>query len=261
MMVADRWFFGIPKTANYHRGVLHYTTASKNTYLVAYEASYDNIAGLEFSILGVASDVIRRPSDIVANGAALINDGVGNGIVRNHDICIRIDPSTRMAIAATPGAASSTMRVSFTTVELTSGVGNQDRTREEVMAQSRSSNTRTFIGYQEVASAITRFMEYSVAGKLIIQPAAQGTPAVADELNVVSDSTADDSAGVGARTIKFKYLDDSLVEHTSLAITMDGTTPVNIVGTYADVYIILEAWVVTAGANGRNLGNILFQDT
>jgi hypothetical protein len=258
-MVADRWFFGIQKLAGYQKSVMHYSTAGVATYLVGYEISYDNAAGLQVVIHGTASDAIRRPPDIVINGHSIVTDGVGIGVVRNDDICIRVDASTRLAISVLPGATSSTLRVSFTTVELPIN-SKIDRTRDEVMREARSSNTRVFTGYEVVSSAVVHFLEYSVAGKQIIQPAAQGTPAVANELNVVSDSTLDTGAGVGAQTIKFKYLDDSLVEHTSSAIALTGTTPVNIIGSYADVWIILEAWVVTAGANGRNLGNILFQD-
>jgi hypothetical protein len=258
-MAATRWFFGIQKLAGYQKSVMHYTTAGVATYIVGYEISYDNVAGLQAVIHGVASDDIRRPSDIVVNGHNIVIDGVGVGTVKNDDICIRVDANTRLGISVLPGATGSTLRVSFTTVELPVNA-KLDRTRDEVMREARSSNTRVFTGYEVVTSAVVHFLEYSVAGKQIIQPAAQGTPAVADELYVVSDSALDTGAGVGARTIKFKYLDDSLVEHTSAAITLTGTTPVNIVGSYADVWIILEAWVVTAGANGRNLGNILFQD-
>jgi hypothetical protein len=258
-MAVDRWFFGMQRLAGYQSSVMHYTTAAKDTYLIGYEIAYDNAAGLQAIIHGVASDSIRRPSDIVANGHAIVIDGVGNGVVRNHDINIRIDAASRMAISVLPGTTSSTLRVSFTTVELPPA--GKARTREQVMAEANSENTRTFTGYEVVASAVNHFLEYMVNGKLIQQPATQPVPAVADELFVVSTSASDTGAGAGAQKIKFKYLDASAVEHESAEITLTGTTPVDLIGSYADVYIITEVWVTAAGANGRNIGDILFQDT
>jgi len=93
----------------------------------------------------------------------------------------------------------------------------------------------------------------------IVQPMQQATPAVADELQVVG-SAFDTSDGVGARTIAFKYINDSFVEVGPYTITMTGATPVDIISLYDDVLWISEVYTLTCGAFGRNYGDIYFQD-
>jgi hypothetical protein len=121
----------------------------------------------------------------------------------------------------------------------------------------KPSNTYTYSGDWNVTAAVTLALEHMVADKKITQPATAF--AVANELQVVSTSAADTAAGTGARTLGFKYLDDSLVEQSG-SVTMNGLTPVDIIGTYADVYIITDVWTATAGSLGLNAGDILFQD-
>lgn len=67
----------------------------------------------------------------------------------------------------------------------------------------------------------------------------------AEYLKVVSDSTADDSAGTGARTLIIYGLDSDYVEQSEI-IQMDGTDTVQTVNKYLRTF---RAVVLTAGVN------------
>lgn len=77
-------------------------------------------------------------------------------------------------------------------------------------------------------------------------------PTVASALTIVSTSTADDSAGTGARTVYIEGLngDYNVISET---IIMDGTTPVVTTGTYLYVN---QFYVATVGTGGANAGEI-----
>lgn len=70
---------------------------------------------------------------------------------------------------------------------------------------------------------------------------------------IVSDSTSDSSAGVGARIIRISGLKTWSSEETSENITMNGTTSVDTVNSYV---IINRAIVLTSGATSIQVGNI-----
>lgn len=79
---------------------------------------------------------------------------------------------------------------------------------------------------------------------------------VADQLEVLSSSANDTSAGTGARTVELEGLDSSwnLLTET---LTMNGTTAVT---TTASFLRIFRARVVTAGTSLRNEGDITIRD-
>jgi len=81
-------------------------------------------------------------------------------------------------------------------------------------------------------------------------------PTAADTLDVVSDSTADDSAGTGARTLYIEGLDADYVEQSE-TIIMDGTTPVETANEYIRLFY---ARCVTVGTGGVNAGIITIAD-
>jgi hypothetical protein len=78
-------------------------------------------------------------------------------------------------------------------------------------------------------------------------------PATTGQRSVSSASAADAAAGTGAQTIVLTYLDSSFVQHTE-TIALNGTTPVNTVGT--DVFYIESMVVATVGSGGQNAGVI-----
>jgi hypothetical protein len=235
---------------------MHKTTSGKATYIVSFGGAFDEASGASFSILGTPAASTVYPSDIIGE-SSLVTVSVGTSELFSREMNIEVQPDTILSIVVDPNNTTAAIHAWFVTVELPPS-GSKFRTREQVLAEANPTNTKFYSGYHDNPSAVSFFLEYTVNDKLIQQPRVAG--AVADELYVVSTGAADTGAGAGARTIKFNYLDASLEAQASNAISLTGTTPVNIVGTYGDVFVITEAWVVTAGANGRNLGDILFQD-
>jgi len=77
-------------------------------------------------------------------------------------------------------------------------------------------------------------------------------PTSAGAVTVVSASTADDSAGTGARTVKIEGLDGNYASQSE-TVTMDGTTNVVTTNTYIRLF---RMSVLTAGSGGKNAGNI-----
>lgn len=74
---------------------------------------------------------------------------------------------------------------------------------------------------------------------------------------IVSTSASDASAGVGVRTMRvFGYKADFSQEYED--VTLNGTTPVNLTGTYIEVY---RAYVLTCGTTRVNVGNIVISTT
>lgn len=76
--------------------------------------------------------------------------------------------------------------------------------------------------------------------------------AAAVAFEAVSDSAADDTGGTGAITVEALMVDGNYVE-TPVTITLDGTTPVAISGTYRDCNGLR---VLTAGSGLTNAGNV-----
>ena len=69
------------------------------------------------------------------------------------------------------------------------------------------------------------------------------TPTSAQSLEIVSSSANDTSAGTGARTVYVEGLDANFAVQT-VTVTMNGTTPVALTGTWLRVY---RMYVVTSG--------------
>lgn len=79
---------------------------------------------------------------------------------------------------------------------------------------------------------------------------------VADQLQVLSSSANDTSAGTGARTVELQGLDSSWNLLTETVI-MNGTTAVTTIASFLRIF---RARVVTAGTNLRNEGDITIRD-
>lgn len=83
-------------------------------------------------------------------------------------------------------------------------------------------------------------------------------PTAAETLDIVSDDTADTSAGTGARTVLVEGLDGNYDE-VSETVTMNGTTIVPTVNTYLR---LSKVRVITSGTTETNEGTItVFQTT
>lgn len=73
------------------------------------------------------------------------------------------------------------------------------------------------------------------------------------QMNIVSTSTSDSSAGTGIRTVVIEYLDGNL-DLSFEIITLNGTTPVNTVAT--DIRWIQCIHMATCGTGGKAAGTI-----
>lgn len=82
-------------------------------------------------------------------------------------------------------------------------------------------------------------------------------PTTAEQLDVVSSSPNDTTAGTGARTIEIQGLDSNFDELTE-TVTMNGTTPV----TTTNLFLRVNRLVLkTTGSNSRNEGDITIDNS
>lgn len=80
-----------------------------------------------------------------------------------------------------------------------------------------------------------------------------------ETVDIVSSSTADTSAGTGARTVRiFGLKTSSSTDYESEDLTMNGQTNVTSVNMW---WRVNRAYVLTAGSGGQNAGNITIQST
>ena len=79
-------------------------------------------------------------------------------------------------------------------------------------------------------------------------------PTEAESVEILSDSTDDESSGTGVRTVLLTSLNDQYVEITT-PITMNGTTPVAVPGTHI-AYRQITALTVGANSDRSNIGTL-----
>ncbi len=87
---------------------------------------------------------------------------------------------------------------------------------------------------------------WSVGGTYIFPTAGMG-------MEIISSSTSDASAGIGARTVEVHYLDDAWVEQME-TLTLTGTVAVATIAT--DMYRINNFHVMSVGSSGVAVGDI-----
>lgn len=84
-----------------------------------------------------------------------------------------------------------------------------------------------------------------------------GFPSERELVEVVSSSANDTAAGTGCRTVFISGLDSNFEIQTE-TVTLNGTTPVDSVGTYARLN---RAYCVTSGSGNKNAGDITIRHT
>jgi len=101
----------------------------------------------------------------------------------------------------------------------------------------------------------------STAGTLqIMEATAYVEPASGVQRSIGSSSASDAAAGVGARTVRITYYDNTGVGPLFETVTLNGTTPVNTVAT--NIRFVEKLEVLTAGTSLVNVGTIsLFGST
>lgn len=120
---------------------------------------------------------------------------------------------------------------------------------------STPANSRTGV------SSGSRTLGGGTAGTLqIMRSTVYTEPASAAQRSVGSSSASDTAAGVGARTIKITYYDNTGAGPLTETITLNGITAVNTVAT--NIRFIESIEVMTAGSSLANVGTIsLFGST
>lgn len=84
-------------------------------------------------------------------------------------------------------------------------------------------------------------------------------PSSAQQMELVSSSASDSSAGTGSRIVRVIYYDGSMNGPFTEDITMNGTTPVDTVAT--NIRFIDSIVSLTVGSNGTNVGTISLRNT
>jgi len=252
-MAVDRWFFGIPILGNANNGSGGAAHSTNDTYIINYNIMCTDASAAMLTIFANVDNDLVNPAEVIIAAIKEIITGVVS-----QDVFFKIRPGTLFYMQCDPLGTAGTIKASYITVELPAS--GKERSRADVIAEIFNGKAEIKVGQFTYASGAKFFLEYSVNSKQIIQPVQQPSPGVADELNLVSTAATDTLAGIGAQKVTFDYVDASIVAHDNNVVEMSGTTPVNIVGTYADVYYIKRAWVSQVGSAGANLGDILFQD-
>jgi len=108
------------------------------------------------------------------------------------------------------------------------------------------------IGYNATAAADTELDMAPYLQALVVLPSAQA------KVVVLSSSTADAAAGVGARTVTLYYLDNTFAEKSEV-FTLDGTAAVT--SSAEDIYRCQNFRLTTVGASGVPQGTISVKDT
>jgi len=260
-MAVNRWFFGIPAQYMSMVSTTFVPPSDKKTYLAGYRFTCsDATNGANFRFMGTPSNSFINPGskDLVQ----VVTEPVVIGSVEKKlgEVFMEISNGGSLSfLKVDPLGTAGTIAAILDILEVPTSVkfpsGN--------MAKSLMSdaNYHRLIGYYTYAAGTEITLEYSVNAKYINPPALQSTPAVADELNIVSTAAADAAAGVGARTVTFDYWDDSGVLHANNTVSLNGQTAVDLIAAgYTDVYVIKRAWVASAGTSLVNVGDILFQD-
>lgn len=123
-------------------------------------------------------------------------------------------------------------------------------TAGHIIGQGDLSNAVNGLTYGYVATSATTIV--AIRGTTYTEPAS------AMQLEVVSSSANDSSAGTGARTIRLTYFDGSMNGPLTEDITMNGTTAVATAAT--DIQFIEKMETLTIGSNGTNVGTISLRE-
>jgi len=251
-MAANRFWGGIPATHGGHDNLSFMTPPSKDTFIVSVQ--FVSPAGIgaavsQLFLIGkhVGETVPRELLSIPGNTI---------GTITLNNLCIQLEPGT-LVWAQVAGAAGSSSTVILQYVSLDAGARNVQPILERRFDVQPSEYVMRSAYYLHGETEIA-LETLIVAGGIITVPALQATPAVIDELEVLSDSGSDDGDGV------IDYWDNTGAEYTTAAFTLNGTTAVtSINGTDLIAVQYDDIWVVKGVrmTSGLNVGNVLLTDS
>lgn len=254
-MAVDRWFGGIPLGNNAWYGSTKIAPLDKDTYFFEFDFQTDSSVKLcEIKLYGTPhKDGIKQ---VIAQ-----NPAVGSIVEFGHSHFHHLKQESIVYVTGKAEAINTWIigHGSGCNIKEVSGV----RTLERVLSELTDENIGHFDLQMYAPDTNLWILEHQIApaSKPIVQPIHQATPAVADQLNIVSEDADDTVAGAGMQKAKVTYYDASLVEKTTADISMNGTTPVDLIALgYDDVYIVKKVFGTQWGASGINEGNIYLQD-
>jgi hypothetical protein len=121
--------------------------------------------------------------------------------------------------------------------------------------QTPLSVTFATVGARSGVSSARLVLGGGTAGtKNVMRATAYTEPAAAAQRSLGSSSASDTAAGVGARTVRITYFDNTGAGPFTEIVTLNGVTPVNTVAT--TIRFIEKMEVVTAGSTLVNVGTI-----
>jgi len=121
--------------------------------------------------------------------------------------------------------------------------------------QTPLSVTFATVGARAGVSSARLVLGGATAGtKNVMRATAYTEPAAAAQRSLGSSSASDTAAGVGARTVRITYFDNTGAGPFTEIVTLNGVTPVNTVAT--TIRFIEKMEVVTAGSTLVNVGTI-----
>lgn len=260
-MAINRWFGGIPVLHNVWHGGTFITQSSSDNYLLDFNFKTDsNIKLAEIQIIGTPlEDSIQQ----VLSHSKAVGEQLNFGHLHFHHLV-----ENSIVYATGKADAINTWIIGHGNAAVFGRGASQvvpERTFKNVIDNFTDRQIRHFELEMKAPDTNLWILEEQIdpVSSPIIQPGHQAVPLAANELNVVSSSALDTLAGTGLQKLKFSYYSKSgstYTPHTSSDVEMAGATPVNIIGSYADVYFIEKIWGTQWGSTGWNQGNILFQE-
>lgn len=104
-----------------------------------------------------------------------------------------------------------------------------------------------------VATRAQGFVQASSSVAFTYHGGGWNPPATTGQRSIASSNASDSATGSGAQTVQLNYMNSSF-QYVSEVITLNGTTPVNTVGT--DIFYIESIQVLTVGTGNAGKNNI-----
>ena len=258
-MAIARWFGGIPIEANIWYGSTMVAEADKDTYFLSFRVASDTSNKfIDFKIYGEPSD-----SSVPAPIAGFHHPVISIDQQFLNNIITKLKENSVVVPVVKPDAVN-TWTIAYGTYAWFEKI-NGNRTDDVVLKSINQQNRLSVSVVYKAPNANVSVGEVQIdpVNKFIVQPAHQGgrlKGTVADELNVVSTSANDTIAGSGMQKGRISYWDASLIPKIGPEFEMAGLTPVDILSSYPDLYLIKALFGTQFGASNYNEGNIFLQE-
>ena len=258
-MAVDRWFGGILIEANIWYGSTMVAEADRDTYFLSFRVASDTSNKfVDFKIYGEPDD---SPVPVPIQGFHHPVISIGQQFTNNTITKLK-ESSVVIPVVKPDGANTWTIAYgTYGWLDKINGIRTDDVVLKSINHQNRLSVSVVYKAPN--ANVSVGEVQIDPVNKFIVQPAHQGgrlKGAVANELNVVSTSGNDTITGSGMQKGRISYWDASLIPKVGPEFEMAGLTPVDILSSYPDVYLIKAVFGTQFGSSNYNEGNIFLQD-